>query len=367
VYPKHPDYTKHDDIQDYTRESMLHFIYKKNKELEERWGDHDKIAKASVRNIKHRKGIYSMNLEEASSLHNLDEETEGSIDPETLLMYGMEHDDYIQMRKISTEEQRAEADTELDILVEKLGYLDLRDFVALNKYILEAENHDNFLNRAKASFLNVAMKRMDRLKQFELKNIFQEIENEESLSKSEKRDRKISYMFDNISEAKELFYKYYYKIKEISTKHDRETMDDFDKYEFIIKNMGNDNVSSHKTSENPVLQHIKRKEDIVQHLQKKGQNPFYSELSDYMERIIKTYREERTMHVKLTSADIKAKMFNIMKKEGDFAYPNIDGLIYLSKYYVFFKKYHKIYRPTNLETERLMVYFNLNNNYFAVE
>ena len=57
----------------------------------------------------------------------------------------------------------------MDDLVEKLGYLDYRDALAANKYILEAKRHGDYHQKARARTLSLALSRMTRLKreQFE--------------------------------------------------------------------------------------------------------------------------------------------------------------------------------------------------------
>jgi hypothetical protein len=47
----------------------------------------------------------------------------------------------------------------LDELVEKLGYMDYRDALACNKYILEAKKQQDYHVQARAKILGVAMSR----------------------------------------------------------------------------------------------------------------------------------------------------------------------------------------------------------------
>ena len=56
----------------------------------------------------------------------------------------------------------------MDDLVEKLGYLDYRDALAANKYILEAKRHGDYHQQARAKTLSLAMNRMTRLKREQL-------------------------------------------------------------------------------------------------------------------------------------------------------------------------------------------------------
>ena len=56
----------------------------------------------------------------------------------------------------------------MDELVEKLGYLDYRDALAANKYILESKKHGDYHQQARARTLSLAMSRMSRLKREQL-------------------------------------------------------------------------------------------------------------------------------------------------------------------------------------------------------
>lgn len=52
----------------------------------------------------------------------------------------------------------------MDQLVNELGYLDYRDCLAINKYILEAKRHGDYHQQARAKTLSLAMSKMSRLK-----------------------------------------------------------------------------------------------------------------------------------------------------------------------------------------------------------
>jgi hypothetical protein len=47
----------------------------------------------------------------------------------------------------------------MDELVTKLGYMDYRDALALNKYILETKRHGDYHQKARARILNIASAR----------------------------------------------------------------------------------------------------------------------------------------------------------------------------------------------------------------
>lgn len=56
----------------------------------------------------------------------------------------------------------------MDDLVQQLGYMDYRDALAMNKYILEAKRHGDYHQQARARTLTLALNRMNRLKREEI-------------------------------------------------------------------------------------------------------------------------------------------------------------------------------------------------------
>jgi len=52
----------------------------------------------------------------------------------------------------------------MDNLVESLGYMDFRDALACNKYILESKRSTDYHQQARGKTLALAMSRMTRLK-----------------------------------------------------------------------------------------------------------------------------------------------------------------------------------------------------------
>lgn len=51
----------------------------------------------------------------------------------------------------------------MDDLVEKLGYIDYRDMLALNRYILDAKREGDYRQKARAQTLALAMDKMSAL------------------------------------------------------------------------------------------------------------------------------------------------------------------------------------------------------------
>lgn len=52
----------------------------------------------------------------------------------------------------------------MDDLVQKLGYMDYRDMLAVNRYILDSKREGDYKQQARAKTLAIAMSQMTRLK-----------------------------------------------------------------------------------------------------------------------------------------------------------------------------------------------------------
>jgi len=339
--PLHPDRTKSMGFHDEQNEHFMYLFHKRQKELEDRATAHIKIAKAAREKKKSKSIYFSSN----SSTDGIESGLEsGKIDEETRLIYGLGYDSLIRRSSRAKHESEGESYNKLNELVNKLGYLDLRDFVALNKYILEAKNHENYVNQTKAKFLALAMQKLSESKKEEVKKNFKKIEEmfPDIKNKEERDSMKIEFMFDNIQGSKEMFYKYYYRLKEINERADNQALDEFEKYEKMIESFSKYNTESH---------------DKDKFYFNRDENKFY-DMNDYMERIIKTYRDERTVQLKTDANEIINKLKNYFKMKENDKYLNdeiaFDGLIQLAKYETFLNKYKKIYTPTNMETERLI-------------
>ena len=64
-------------------------------------------------------------------------------------------------------------------LVEKLGYLDYRDALAANKYILQSKRDNDYRQAARAKALSLAFSRMTRLKREQIeKQAAEEVQQE---------------------------------------------------------------------------------------------------------------------------------------------------------------------------------------------
>lgn len=312
----------------------VHFMHQWKKfeqEIEDRANRHIENADATIKTRRRSQTFKTTNIssDDLSKTESIIE------DPKTGLLFGLGHDDYIRQRNKHQEKLEA-SDLHLDELVNKLGYLDLRDFVALNKYILEAKNHKEYINQAKAQLLNTALKKLNDYKRIEVNSHFKKID-QQTTNSNEKKDKKVEYLLESVDGSKELFYKFYYKIKQFNESEQDLTMDEFDKY-------------------NKIMESLKDDKD------KKTDNTTANNFDAYMDSLVKTYREERTKIIKLDKQEIQDKINHIFERiKGDPKYAiekstgELNALLPIIQYYCFFNKYKKIYIPTNVETERLIV------------
>ena len=86
------------------------------------------------------------------------------IDEEFALPFNLGFDNIIKEKGDKINDQKAKNNKIMDQLVEKLGYLDYRDALAANKYILEAKRHGDYHQQARARTLAIAMSQMTKLK-----------------------------------------------------------------------------------------------------------------------------------------------------------------------------------------------------------
>jgi hypothetical protein len=74
----------------------------------------------------------------------LKEHTPNSVDDEFKLPYGLGYDKFIKKKIEMIDKQKFWNNRIMDELVEKLGYMDYRDALVCNKYILEAKRNKDY-------------------------------------------------------------------------------------------------------------------------------------------------------------------------------------------------------------------------------
>lgn len=89
-------------------------------------------------------------------------------DDQFKLPYGVGYDHIIKKRTDNIDKQKFWNNRVMDELVESLGYMDYRDALACNKYIMEAKRHGDYHQQARAKILSVAMSRYNAQKRLEI-------------------------------------------------------------------------------------------------------------------------------------------------------------------------------------------------------
>ena len=89
-------------------------------------------------------------------------------DDQFKLPYGVGYDHVIKKRTDMIDKQKFWNNRVMDELVESLGYMDYRDALACNKYIMETKRHGDYHQQARAKILGVAMSRYNAQKRLEI-------------------------------------------------------------------------------------------------------------------------------------------------------------------------------------------------------
>lgn len=91
-------------------------------------------------------------------------------DDQFKLPYGVGYDAIIKKRADMVDKQKFWNNRVMDDLVAQLGYMDYRDALAANKYIMEAKKHGDYHQQARAKILSVAMAKYNSQKRQEIEN-----------------------------------------------------------------------------------------------------------------------------------------------------------------------------------------------------
>lgn len=89
-------------------------------------------------------------------------------DDQFKLPYGLGYDAIIKKRADNVDKQKYLNNKVMDDLISKLGYMDYRDALACNKYILEVKRHGDYHQQARGKILQVAMAKYNALKKAEI-------------------------------------------------------------------------------------------------------------------------------------------------------------------------------------------------------
>ncbi len=322
IHPSRVMHQRKDQTDDQTDQKNEHFMHKYLswvQTMEDRDNKHRQHAQKRVEVDKIHKPFKYVRKDNSDL-----KVKETKIDETTGLMYGLGYDDIISEKVRNSENLDSVSD--LNELVNKLGYVDLKDYIALNKYILQAHNHNENINQTKSKILAIAMEKMSQIKNSEALNHIKMIDSEGHNQKA--RDTlKLDYFFNNFPEIKKLFYTNYYELKSFKEMEENRLLDDFAKFEKMMEVKDETkNTSSSQTSS----------------------------FNKYMDEIIEDYRQQRTHQIRIDASEIHESLKDIENSNDSLARERV---LLMVKYYVFFNKFNKFYIPTDINTEKLIVRF----------
>ena len=131
-------------------------------------------------------------------------------DDQFKLPYGVGFDNIIKKKADMIDKQKFWNNRVMDELVSKLGYMDYRDALAVNKYILEAKRHGDYHQQARAKILSVAMSKYNSQKRIDIE---QRSSAQAQGQGIEKDEAKLRLIMNEDSEMSRLYREAYGDIK----------------------------------------------------------------------------------------------------------------------------------------------------------
>jgi hypothetical protein len=126
-----------------------------------------------------------------------------TMDEDLQLPLGMGYDEFVNELKEGIATEKYKNIKAMDNLVKHLGYIDYREMIAVNKYIIDARRSRDYHQQARAKILQVALKKLDDQQKEDIKErelvLKEEIENRnnaEELGASDPLDLKLRAVFD---------------------------------------------------------------------------------------------------------------------------------------------------------------------------
>lgn len=107
------------------------------------------------------------------------------IDEQFLLPYGAGYDNIIKEKAEMIDSLKVSNNEVMDQLILNLGYMDYRDALACNKYIIEAKRSGDYHQVARSKILQTAMSRLARNKRDNLEKMAHTKGQEAGLANSE--------------------------------------------------------------------------------------------------------------------------------------------------------------------------------------
>lgn len=214
-------------------------------------------------------------------------------------IYNIENEDH-EASDISDPQIREK----LHEVMSKLGYLDYREFLALNKYILEDSTHKNLIDKTKKNIMIIVMDLLDEKRRDELRVAISKIERQKGIDQQTRDDSKLDYMFANIKGSAELFYKYYYILKQQNREIEYKYLSQYEKIQELkdLNKIEDKDLYEYQASEmiyedDPILNNKK------------------FDFNSSLDKIIRVYRKQRLRKIDIDSKRIIKKVCEVFKFE----------------------------------------------------
>ena len=151
------------------------------------------------------------------------------VDDQFKLPYGLGFDKLIKKRTDMVDRDKLQNNRVMDELVEKLGYMDYRDALACNKYLIDVKRHGDYHQQARAKILTVALSRYNaqRRQQIEQKAL--------AKSPSDKDEAKLKVIMDEDPEMAKLYREAYGDIKADKEADYNEALRIHEKYAYQVE------------------------------------------------------------------------------------------------------------------------------------
>ena len=189
-----------------------------------------------IRDIREQEGtLKDDGLSEAARLTKLlssqreEVDVNVKVDQEFNLPYGFGFDYIIKEKADLMGDEKFENNKVMDQLVTKLGYMDYRDMLALNRYILDAKRQGDYHQKARAKTLTLAMSQMTRLRREQVdKQVAEAMAKERRTGAGASGDRdqkKLELVMNEDSLMAQVYQENYQDIKEAAEREGNDLRD----------------------------------------------------------------------------------------------------------------------------------------------
>jgi hypothetical protein len=153
-------------------------------------------------------------------------------DDEFKLPYGVGYDAIIKKRTDLVNKQKYWNNKVMDELVTKLGYVDYRDALACNKYILEVKRHGDYHQSARSKILSLAMSKYNSQKRQEVDQMAAVV----AADGTDKDEAKLKVILNDDPEMSKLYRETYSDVKADKENDYDESVRIHDKYAYLFDN-----------------------------------------------------------------------------------------------------------------------------------